>query len=118
MDMGVPKHHQLQIEKTRETDRPSVGTGVADALVFAPVSFAGSAIGSTGSSVMMRRSGGVARVGGASRRWQRPSLDRIRVTCRRGEWLLGEPRTTSLGPYFSYIALCDGAHQPCRVGRP
>jgi hypothetical protein len=67
---------------------------------------------------MQCRRGGVAGVGEASRRWQRPSLDRLGLGCRWGEWRRGQPHTASPGPQLSFIVMCDGGHQPCRVGRP
>ena len=52
--------------------------------------------------------------GGASHRWQRPLYDQLGFRTIGG--VLGgssEPRARRPGPHLLFMALCDGAHQPC-----
>jgi hypothetical protein len=44
-------------------------------------------------------------------------VDRTRE-CMWGVWLAANLVTRACGPHLLFIALCDRAHQPFRVGRP
>ena len=85
------------------------GVSLTDAICAPAATFGGEGVGAVASSVAVCASGGVAGVGGASRRWQRPfSRSGLGIGYRWGDWRRGEPRTVSPEPHLSFIALCDG----------